>query len=90
MIKNWTKFIESISGWELVGKDMGPNYPQQKSPQTITKDQTTLIEGSDGLFYSMSDFLELYNETSKRGPIDPNLRDFNKDNLELLLQIKNK
>jgi hypothetical protein len=80
MIKNWTKFIESISGWELVGKDMGPNYPQQ----------TTLIEGSDGLFYSMSDFLELYNETSKRGPIDPNLRDFNKDNLELLLQIKNK
>jgi hypothetical protein len=47
MIKKHLKSFESISGWELVGKDMGPNYPQQKLPSSIDKSDTTVIEGSD-------------------------------------------
>jgi len=87
MIKTWEKFKESISGWELVGKDMGPNYGEQKLPTTLTSDETSLIEGSDGIFYSMDDYIELYNQTLKKMTLDPKLRSFNKSNLETLLQI---
>jgi hypothetical protein len=90
MIKTWKKFIESISGWELIGKDMGPNYPEQKLPTTLTNKDTSVIEGSDGIFYTHSDYMELYNSLLKKTVLDPDLRSFTKINLELLLQIMNK
>ena len=89
MIKTWKKFIESISGWELVGKDMGPNYPQQKLPNSLDQKDITLLEGSDGIFYTLSDFMDLYNSLLKKTQLDPSLKDFNKQNLEILLQISN-
>ena len=87
MIKTWKKFVESISGWELVGRDMGPNYPEQKLPTTLSNDETSLIEGSDGIFYTMDDYIELYNQTLKKMTLDPKLRNFNRSNLETLLNL---
>jgi len=89
MIKNWKKFIESISGTELFGKDMGPNYGEQKLAKTLSNDETSLIEGSDGVFYTLDDYIEFYNQTLKKMTLDPKLRNFNKSNLETLLQIIN-
>lgn len=88
MIKKWNEFSESISGWELVGKDMGPNYPKSELPNTISSDDTNVLLGIDDNFYTESDFMELFDELSKYTKLDLNLRTFNKLNLDKLLQIK--
>ena len=88
MIKNWKRFKESISGWELVGKDMGPNYPQQKLPNTLDSSDTTLIMGVDGNLYTESDFMEFFDEISKFKKLNFNSKEFNKSNLDRLIQIK--
>lgn len=89
MIKSWKRFIESISGWELVGKDMGPNYPQTKLPNTLSSKKTNILIGIDGNFYTESDFEDLFLQMSKRLELDPDLRDFNQKNLDtLLLKLK--
>lgn len=87
MIKKWNEFSESISGWELVGKDMGPNYPKSELPNTLSNDDTNILLGMDDNFYTKSDFLELYDELSKIKKIDFNLKEFNKSNLDTLLKI---
>ena len=32
---DFKKFIESISGWEIIGTHMGPGYPEQKIHNTL-------------------------------------------------------
>jgi len=89
MIKNWKKFIESVSG--LPGADtapIGPNFGEQKLAKTLSDDQSSLIEGSDGIFYDMDGYIKLYNKTLTKMTLDPNLRNnFNRSNLEKLLQM---
>jgi hypothetical protein len=87
MIKKWNEFSESISGWELVGKDMGPNYPKSELPNTISSDDTNVLLGIDDNFYTESDFFDLYDELSKTKKLDFNLKVFNKSNLDTLLKI---
>ncbi len=79
------KFIEAISGWELVGRDMGPNYPEQKLPTTLDKSDTQVALGVDGKIYTNDEFLDLYNIYLKSGGKE-NLSEFNKMNLDLILQ----
>ena len=80
------KFKESISGWELVGKDMGPNYPEQKLPVTLAKDDTSVLMGIDSKFYTENDFLDLYNLYLKSGGKE-NLSEFTKGNLDKILNL---
>lgn len=81
MIKKWKGYIESISGWELVGKDMGPNYPQQKLLTTLDTSDTTVIMGMDGNLYTEDDFIQLLQKVNlKNIP-----RDFTKKNLDTIL-----
>jgi hypothetical protein len=88
-INNWFKFLESISGWELVGKDMGPNYPQQKLPTSLSTRHTNILIGIDGNFYTESDYEELFLNLNKQMRLHPNLREFNQKNLDkLLLKMK--
>jgi len=89
MIKNFKTFTESISGWELVGKDMGPNYPQQKLQNTINKNHTTIINGIDDNFYTVDDYLELYNNYLKNGN-PPIPGGFNKKNLDTIITTNSK
>lgn len=83
MIKNWSNFKESISGWELIGKDMGPNYPQQNLPTTLTSQDTTVIMGMDGNLYTEDDFNQLLQQVNLKNIS----RDFNKKNLDTLLFV---
>jgi|LakMenEpi03Aug12_release.lakeMendotaPanAssembly.Ray.scaffolds.fasta_scaffold200632_2 hypothetical protein len=85
-IKNWGEFSESISGWELVGKDMGPNYPQSQLPNSLSTKDTNILIGIDGNFYTESDYEDLFLTLSKKYKLDPNLRQFSRDNLNLLLK----
>jgi hypothetical protein len=84
MIKKWNKFSESISGWELVGKDMGPNYPEQKLPNSLDSSDTTVIQGIDGNLYTLDQFQDVYNLYLKMSGKE-NLSDFNRKNLDILL-----
>jgi hypothetical protein len=43
--------------------------------------------GIDGVFYTESDYMELYNQSLKEYNLDPSLRSFNQENLDTLLQI---
>lgn len=80
MIKKWNEFSESISGWELVGKDMGLNY-QDHQPQTIDTSDKQPILGMDGNLYFQEDFEQLLQKVKLRNMS----RTFNKKNLDLLL-----
>ena len=89
MIKNWKKFGESISGTELFGK-VGPNYGEQELPNSLSNKDTNVCMGMDGVFYTESDYMELYNQSLKEYNLDPSLRSFNQENLDTLLQIISK
>lgn len=88
MIKKWKTFIESVGGWELVGKHtMGVNYGEENLPNTLsTKDQSYLIS-IDGNFYNEADFMNLYDTLLKSIKLDPNMKVFNQDNLDSLVKI---
>jgi len=79
-------FKESISGWELVGKDMGPNYPDQKLASTLTNNDTSVLLGSDGKLYSEDEFDDLYNLYLKSGGKE-NISDFNQKNLDTIIYL---
>lgn len=85
MIKNWKEYNEAANGTELFGR--GPNFQEQKLPNTLsTKDQSYLI-GIDGNFYNESDFMDLYDELLKSYKLDPNTKVFNQSNLDFLIKI---
>jgi hypothetical protein len=79
MIKKWNNFDESVSGWEIVGKDM--NYSPESTPQTIDTSGTQPILGMDGNLYFQEDFEQLLQKVKLRNIP----RDFNKKNLDILL-----
>jgi hypothetical protein len=84
-IKKFSQYKESISGWELVGRDMGPNYPEQKLPVTLDKSDTQVIMGKNNKFYTYDDFQLLYQHYLKMGGDKiPNI-EFNQENLDSLI-----
>lgn len=87
-IKKWNKFIESISGWELVGQhSMGPNYPEQVLHTTLSTKDTEVIEGIDGVIYTYDDYQNLYQDYLKKGGTP--LEGFTKSNLDSILDFFN-
>lgn len=85
-IKRWDLFEESISGWELVGKNMGPGYPKQELPTTLSSSETQVISGIDGNLYTWDDFRDIWNEYVKQGGRG-DLSNFTKKNLDIILQF---
>lgn len=84
-IKLYNKFIESISGTELVGNhSIGPNYPEQQLSNTLSQSDTQILMGIDGILYTFDDYQNLYNEYLKYG--GKILDGFNKLNLDIVLK----
>lgn len=87
-IKPYKKFIESISGNELVGtKSIGPNYPEQKLHNTLSKSDTQILIGYNGTLYTLDDYQNLYNDYLKSG--GELLDGFTKVNLDIILKYFN-
>jgi hypothetical protein len=84
-IKNWKWFKEAISGTFGV-EPFGPNSPRQELRNTISNKDTTVIEGSDGVFYNLYKFQDLYNEYLSKGGKE-NLSEFNKENIDRIIQV---
>jgi hypothetical protein len=85
-IKKWSDFKESISGWELIGKHMGPNYPEQNLPNSISSTDTTILMDFNGQYYTEDDFIKyLYPEYLSKCPSNP-LSGFNQENLDLVIR----
>jgi len=85
-IKNWNEYNESISGTELVGQHMGPNYPEQNLPVTLSQSDTEISLGCDGVLYTYDDYEDLYQNYLKIGGSP--LQGFNKQNLDTVLTFK--
>jgi hypothetical protein len=84
-IKKWDEFFkESISGWEIIGKHMGPGYPEQESPTTLSQTSTQVILGCDDEFYTYDDYQTLYQSYLKdrHGILQGG---FNKKNLDIII-----
>jgi hypothetical protein len=86
-INKWKTFLEAISGTTDT-MPFGPNSPRQELRNTISNKDTTLIEGSDGIFYDLYKFQELYNTYLSNGGKE-NLSDFNKDNIDKIIHHLN-
>ena len=85
-IKKWSDFKESISGWELVGQHMGPNYPEQKLPNSISTEDTNVLMAFNGEFYTEDDFIKyLYPDYLSIYPDKP-LSGFNQENLDIVIK----
>jgi hypothetical protein len=87
IIKKFDKFVESISGAEIpVGAgSIGPAYGNQVLDIGIdAKDTGVLFSETTGKYYTLYEYQELYNAYLKDGGKE-DLKDFTKDNLEMLL-----
>jgi hypothetical protein len=84
IIKKFKKFIESISGWEIIGTHMGPGYPEQKIHNTLSQKDTNILIGMDDNFYTHDDYQTLYQAYLKDGN-SPLTDGFNLDNLNKIL-----
>jgi hypothetical protein len=83
-IKKFKDYNESISGWELIGQHtMGPNYPEQKLPVSLSQKDTEVLIGIDGNFYTYDDYQELYQSYLKDG--GKPLEGFTKQNLDKII-----
>jgi len=86
MIKKYKKFIEAISGTELVGRHMGPNYPTNELPTTLKQKDTNVIYSElFGRIVTYDEYQDLYFNYLKKG--GKPLNGFTKDNLEKVLDI---
>jgi hypothetical protein len=90
-IKKFKKFIESISGTELmnVGGVFGPGYGEQSLPVTLSQSDTEVVlsELTDDL-YTKDDYDNLYDDYLKKG--GEHLDGFNKINLDkVIYYLKN-
>jgi len=87
MINNYKKFLEAISGTELVGKHMGPNYPEQESPVSLKgKDTEVIYSELFDKIITYDQYQDLYFNYLKKGGSP--LHGFTKENLEKVLDIK--
>lgn len=84
-IKNFTEFNESISGTELVGKHMGPNYPEQDVTNTTigSKHTEVIYSEIDSKIYTYDDYQNLYQDYLKSGGSP--LFGFSQENLNTVL-----
>lgn len=82
MILKFKQFFEEISGTELVGRHMGPGYPEQPV-DNLTNHEIIFSEVTSRL-YTYEDYEELYNNYLKSGG-SPLQNGFTKDNLEFIL-----
>lgn len=83
MIKKWKSFIEAISGTFDISP-FGPDSERTELRNTISQKDTTVLEGSDGVYYNLYQFQDLYNQyLSKGGKED--LSEFTKDNIDKIL-----
>jgi hypothetical protein len=83
-IKNFKKFLESISGTELVGP-VGPAYGETRiQNKNIYMHHTNVIYSDlDDKFYTIDEYNDLYNEYLKKGG-NP-IIGFSKENIEKIL-----
>lgn len=85
-VLRYRKFLEAISGTELV-TPIGPNYPSQKIPLTLSRNQTEVIFSDiTSEFYTNDDYQSLYIDYLKRGGSP--MFGFNRENLERILSSK--
>lgn len=82
-INRWKKFKESISGTTDT-IPFGPNSPRQELRNTISNKDTTVLEGSDGVFYDLYKFQDLYKQYLSKGGKE-NLSEFNRENIDKIL-----
>ena len=82
-IKKWKWFKEAVSGTFGI-EPFGPNSPRQELRNTISNKDTTVLEGSDGVFYDLYKFQELYNTYLSNGGKE-DLSDFNKINIDKII-----
>ena len=88
IIKSFELFNESISGTELVGKHMGPNYPEQdNSPMKKVGLVDIVYSNIYDKAVTQSEYQELYFDYLKKGGSP--LQGFSRENLELVLQLLN-
>lgn len=85
-LKDWKQYSESISGWELVGKHMGPGYPEQELQIPLSKVSTEVISASNGEIYTWDDYRDLWNEYLKLGG-KKNISEFTKGNLDEIIDF---
>lgn len=87
-IKNYKTFLEAISGTELVGKHMGPNYPEQdNSPMKKLGITDVIYSDIFGRIVTYDEYQDLYFNYLKKGGSP--LQGFNKENLEKVLELVN-
>lgn len=81
-IKDYRSF-EAISGMELVGKHMGPGYPEQDTEKM--PGLRILYSERFGGMYTEDDYQDLYNDYLTKGgkPLDG----FNLRNLDIVLSV---
>lgn len=84
-IKKFNKYIESISGTEMIGS-MGPNYGENIGPKTITSQDTDVAysETLDKIF-TKDEYDEIYQQYLAKG--GKPLHGFTKDNLDIVLSV---
>lgn len=87
IIKRFKEYNEAISGTELVGKHMGPAYPEQDvtNTQISTKETGIIYSDITSQLYTYDDYQALYNEYLKKGG-EP-LHGFTKENLDKILLL---
>ena len=89
-IKNYKSFLEAISGTELVGKHMGPNYPEQdNSPMKKLGITDVLYSDIYGRMVTYDEYQELYNQYKKNLGTEI-LLDFTPENLDRVLSYLEK
>jgi len=89
-IKNYKSFLEAISGTELVGKHMGPNYPEQdNSPMKKLGITDVLYSDIYGRMVTYDEYQELYNQYKKNLGTEI-LLDFTPENLDKVLSYLEK
>jgi len=85
-IRTFKKFLESISGTELIGS-LGPSIGSQKLSNTITNADTKVIASDlTGKIYTYDDYNDLYEDYLKKGG-KPLKSGFTQENLDLILSF---
>ena len=85
-IKRYNKFVEAISGTELVGRHMGPNYPEQdNSPMKKVGLLDVIYSKLFNRIVTLDEYQNLYTDYLKSGG-EP-LQGFNLENLDKVLNL---
>ena len=88
MIKKYLKFIESISGTEMIGS-MGAAYGETglQNKTINSHDTNEILCDIDNKFYNIDDYNNIYGEYLKKG--GKPLSGFNNENIVTILQLIN-